>query len=184
MDIKCFLLWHNGNTMKKKVPHYHGNVVRGLFVLSAIILLVSLPLIGNVTTLPTVITIAMIIVLIVLGAITSSSIKWVHTINAALSLFGVIVFEYNAVVGGVSDGTLLFGVRQVLALIFLLTLYFSVRTLLGYFNAPDQDLDIGEEGHDDSIKASIKDTLHESEPGDERSNEELIEEIRERQKDM
>lgn len=104
------------------VSHYYGDIVRKLFLAAGVIMLVSLP--------ATISLLAVLAVTIVAG-LTNPRQMWVMWLNAAVSLAGIVAFEYHAILSSGTDPAWLFVVDQVLALLFFFALYYSIKTLRG-----------------------------------------------------
>lgn len=118
---------------RRDVPHYHGDNVRVLFVIGAILIIVAqstgaeLPL----TTMGAVITAA---VLVVAAGITNPAQFWIHWANAILSMLGTLLFGTTAVENyraGISAFDSSFLYVEALALLSLIALYFTTRTVRG-----------------------------------------------------
>jgi len=153
------------NTQTHLYPrHYHGDLVRWLFLTNSIVLLIAFPIFKTVTIIPVVFGTILAIGLMLLAALTTSKYKWVHIVNMLVALVCVAIFEILAFATNFSTDPFVFLIRQGIALSFLLSLYFSARTVLGIFSKKQQILNVT------------------AEPGDasETSNEELLEEIKER----
>jgi len=129
----------NGDGGGERVPphhnilHYHGDAVRALFVASAVLLIVAkstgadLPL----STFGTVVT---AVVLVVAAGITNPSLSWIHWLNFFIAAYGTILFGTTAVDryrAGASAFGYSFIYIEALALISLLALYFTTRTIRG-----------------------------------------------------
>ncbi|MDE2021879.1 MAG: hypothetical protein KGI71_03110 [Patescibacteria group bacterium] len=117
-----------------KIEHYHGDSVRVLFFVGAIVLIVAkstgadLPLstLGAVTS---------AVVLVVLAGVTNPAQLWVHWLNAVLAVIGTLVFATSAVNHyreGISVFDPSFTYIEALALISLVALYFAVRTIRAF----------------------------------------------------
>ncbi len=123
----------------KNIPHYHGDGVRILFITGAVILIIAqstgaeLPL----STLGTVISAAL---LAIAAGITNPMQYEIHWANAGISLIGTILFGTTAVDqyrAGANFFDLSFVYVEALALISLLALYFTTRTIRGIIQRAD-----------------------------------------------
>jgi len=128
-----------GNHRDRNIPHYHGDEVRILFVIGAVILIVAqstgaeLPL----TTLGTVISAAL---LVIAAGITNPMQYEIHWASALLSLAGTVLFGTTAVDqyrAGANFFDLSFIYLEALALISLIALYFTTRTIRGIMQRED-----------------------------------------------
>ncbi len=112
--------------------HYHGEVVRRLFMAGGAALLVSLPLVRDVLPLNTSILLILILLLAVLAGITNPKYKWIIFSDVLVAALALTIFEYYAISGIAHDGSkLVILVRQLLAINFFFALYFAAKTLRG-----------------------------------------------------
>jgi hypothetical protein len=112
-------------------PHYHGDNVRTLFFVSALVLIVAqstgadLPL----STTGAVIT---AVLLVIVAGITNPAQEGIHWLNAAISIIGTLLFGTSAVShyrAGASIFDPSFTYIEALALLSLVALYFTTRTI-------------------------------------------------------
>jgi hypothetical protein len=115
------------------VPHYHGDTVQILFLIGGVVILATLPFFKNLLPIgPGANTV--LVVLIILGAAVINPFqKWIVAVNLLIATLAVLLFEYVAIVGYGTDPFLLSAIRQILAVIFLFSLYYSARTLRAMF---------------------------------------------------
>lgn len=111
------------------IPHYHGDVVRILFLVGGVIILASLPFYKDLLPVGTSFLTIFVVLLALGGAILNPFQRWTVLIDLVISAAAVVLFEYAAVVGYESSELLLSMDRQLLAIIFLFALYYSGRTL-------------------------------------------------------
>ncbi|PIR83316.1 hypothetical protein COU19_01105 [Candidatus Kaiserbacteria bacterium CG10_big_fil_rev_8_21_14_0_10_56_12] len=120
------------------IPHYHGDIVRALFVLSAFILVFAqstgaeLPL----SNLGAVLAAA---ALVIVAGITSPRLPWSHFLNAFFAMIGTVIFGTPAVEhyrAGVHIFEPSFVYLEALALLSLVALYFTTRTIRGILLRP------------------------------------------------
>jgi hypothetical protein len=118
----------------RDIPHYHGDAVRGLFVLGAVVLIVAQST-GAELPLSTAGVVIGAAILVIAAGISNPVQKWIHWVNAILSVIGTILFgtavieKYRA---GVSAFTGSFIFLEALSLISLIALYLSVKTIRGF----------------------------------------------------
>lgn len=119
-------------------PHYYGGIVRMLFIAAGLVLLVAattgatLPLSGNAA-------IVSAIVLVVLAGVTNPSQLWIHWVNGIIAifetaLFGVSAYNHYHASNIVSDPSFFF--VEVLAVLFLVSLYYATKTIRGIHLRP------------------------------------------------
>lgn len=115
------------------MPHYYGDTVRRIFLLGAFIMAVSLPFFWSLINLPIYASIFAILILDIAAGMTTPAKFWTGVLDLAGSALAVIVFEYYAVLayGNLPEETYFFLVNQLLAVLFLVGLYYSVKTVRG-----------------------------------------------------
>lgn len=113
--------------------HYYGDTVRVFFVIGALVMIASLPFVAEYIEIPFLISILGILIVGVAAGITSPVLKWSSVLNVFISFYAVLEFEWYAVNWYMDNGpqNLFFVVNQLLAINFLLALYFSVKTFRG-----------------------------------------------------
>lgn len=116
----------------RNVSHYYGDVVRALFVLSAILIFIT-ESIAEDRLLSPAMTIVTLLAIVLAAGITNPRQRWIHWTNTGIAIVGLLVFgtsaleRYRAGVGLTFKDALV----SLIALIFLVTLYFATRTLRG-----------------------------------------------------
>jgi hypothetical protein len=113
--------------------HYYGNLVRRFFLLGAIIMLVTLPFLNALLPVSLFYSLFAIVVLSLVAGLTSPRKMWAIGLDEVIAVFAVMVFEYYAVSYYLeySASSPLFIVNQLLALNFLVALYYNTKTLRG-----------------------------------------------------
>lgn len=122
-----------------EIPHYHGDAVRALLVILAVILIVAEGM-GAALPLGTVLTVALAVILVLAAGITNPAQKWIHVADAILAGIGTILFGSAAIGDYRADGILAdplsFTFALALALVSLIALYLSTRTIRGMLIKP------------------------------------------------
>ncbi len=121
------------------IPHYHGDAVRALFVASAVLLIVAKST-GADLPLSTFGTVLAAVILVVAAGITNPAQFSIHWMNAFLAMVGTVLFGTTAVEhyrAGVSFFDSSFIYVEALALLSLVALYFTTRTIRGIKQRPD-----------------------------------------------
>lgn len=119
-----------GAAFGPRLPHYYGDYVRRLFISAAALMLVLAPFLQGslwLVTLP--LDIIGALVLIILAALTHPKKELIMIANAAAAGIGLAASEVVALLAYGNGESLLFITREVLAFLFVLALYFSLKTL-------------------------------------------------------
>ncbi|HUY62852.1 MAG TPA: hypothetical protein VMV50_03670 [Candidatus Paceibacterota bacterium] len=122
----------------REVPHYHGDAVRALFVLGALVLIVAQST-GADLPLSTTGSVVAAVILVIAAGITNPAQTWIHWFNALLAAIGSLVFGESAFVHyrqGVSVFDPSFAYIEAIAVISLIALYYTVRTIRGTLQRP------------------------------------------------
>ena len=124
-------IWESLKNEKLLTRHYYGDAVRFLFMLAAIIMLVTLPFLSGKLPVPIYVSILVILLIGILAGITNPLQKWISVLNAVIAVGASSIFEYYAVKSLVAYQvtTLYFITNQALAFVFLFALYYSIKTL-------------------------------------------------------
>lgn len=115
--------------------HYHGDVVRKLFVVSTIIMIGTLPFVNHLLPVSSLVSIIGVVVVGSLAGFISPRRGSVILMDFIISVGGVMIFEFYAIDSYNKDlaNGLLFVINQTLAVIFLFALYYSAKTVRAYF---------------------------------------------------
>ena len=116
--------------------HYYGDVVRRLFIASALIMIGTLPFVNHLLPVSSVVSIIVVIMIGSLAGFLSPKKGWVIILDFVISMGGVLVFEVYAIDSYAKQqaGGLLFFINQTLAIVFLFALYYSAKTVRAYFS--------------------------------------------------
>jgi hypothetical protein len=116
-----------------KQSHYYGDLVRKLFLSGAVIMIISLPFMNPFLQVPLYISILAAITLGIIAGLTNPKQMWAIVLNFCVALVASVIFEYQAVAGyanfSITHRT--FWINQILAVNFLVALYFSTKTIRG-----------------------------------------------------
>jgi len=119
---------------RHKILHYHGDEARVLFFAGAVVLIVAQST-GADLPLSTAGAVISAVVLVVAAGITNPAQGWIHWLNAFIAVYGTILFGMAAVDryrGGTSIFDPSFFYIEALALLSLVALYFTIRTIRGF----------------------------------------------------
>ncbi|HUY05572.1 MAG TPA: hypothetical protein VMV62_02580 [Candidatus Paceibacterota bacterium] len=117
----------------RKVPHYHGDEVRMIFFVSAIILIVAQST-GAELPLSTSGAVISAVILVIAAGVTNPSQSSIHWLDALLAVIGTVLFGTTAVEhyrAGMSVFDASFAYTEALAILSLIALYFTTRTIRG-----------------------------------------------------
>lgn len=121
--------------MNEKMAHYYGDLVRKFFLAAAVFMLIMLPFMNQFLEVPLYLSILIAIGISVFAGLTNPVQRWVAVLNFSIALVGVSVAEYQAVIGytaySITHRT--FWANQILAILFLVALYYSTKTVRGMF---------------------------------------------------
>lgn len=125
---------------RRRVPHYHGDEVRVLFVVGAVVIIIAKSIGADLpmTTLEAVIAAAL---LVVAAGITNPEPKvaWIHWLNALLAIGGTVLFGTTVITHyqtGIDIFSRSFIFTEALAILSLAALYFTTRTIRGFLQKP------------------------------------------------
>lgn len=122
---------------KPKIEHYYGDIVRLLFLLTGVLMLFLLPFF--VYEIPVSIYTALLIVLIlsIIAGLTNPKQMYFAFFDALIAAVGTGIMGYFAVQSYImySALNLYFWTNEILAVIFLIALYYSVKTVRGFLVA-------------------------------------------------
>ncbi len=116
----------------REIPHYHGDVVRAVLLTAALIMLVSLPFFKDLIPIPIVISVLAMLAIVFLAGLTNPKTVWAIVFDSLASMGGFLVFEYTALIY-FGKNIYFMLVNQTLAVIFFIAVYYSIKTLRGYF---------------------------------------------------
>jgi hypothetical protein len=117
----------------REIPHYHGDQVRVIFVVSAVALIVAQST-GADLPLSTTWTVISAVLLVIAAGITNPAQFMIHWVNALIAISGTIIFGMTAVGRYRADVSLFdpsFIYIEALTLLSLMALYFTTRTIRG-----------------------------------------------------
>ena len=116
----------------KILIHYYGDVVRKLFVLAALIMIVTLPFLEDLLPVPLFVSVIVILGIGIAAGLMNPRQMGIAVFELVVSVVALMVFEYYAVQAFVTNiGELAFWTNQALAVIFFFALYYSSKTVRG-----------------------------------------------------
>lgn len=113
--------------------HYHGTLVRKLFLAGAIVMLLTLPSLNPLLPVPAFVSVLAILTIGFIAGLTNPKQKSVTAINTIAAAIAFVVFEYYAIdsIRLMNLNPELFWVNQLLAVNFFIAMYYSSKTLRG-----------------------------------------------------
>lgn len=125
-------LMERGALSKLRPLHYYGDYLRRLFLIGVIGTLACLPFYPYLLPIfPVFVLIAVCLVIVALAGIANPKSRGVAVWNIGIASILFFLFEYFAVTEYNDSTFVLTAVRQALALIFLFSLYYGVKTVRG-----------------------------------------------------
>ena len=115
------------------IPHYYGDAVRQIFVVTGAAMLVTAPFLINRAPVLLPFEIGGAIALVCLAALTNPKKTWVLLADVLAAGVGLVVFEALAIAAYASGNWLAFTMLEALTLAFLFALYFSLKTVRSMF---------------------------------------------------
>lgn len=124
-----------------KHPHYYGTLIRKHLFFAALLILVAVFLDNELRSAYLSYGLIAVIGLIIIAGLTSRSNRSIVFIDAMVSALMFLVFEYFAIdtfiqYENFSNG--IFLLRQFIAIVFLITMYYSIKTLRYHVTAVDK----------------------------------------------
>ncbi len=122
----------------REIPHYYGDNTRVLFVIAAIVLIVAQST-GAELPLSTIGAVISAVLLVIAAGITNPVQGWIHWLNAVVAVAGTLLFGITAIDyyrAGVSIFDASFLYIEAIALLSLIALYFTTRTIRGFYLKP------------------------------------------------
>ena len=118
--------------------HYYGDTIRNLFLMAAATFMLLAVFDRGLLVVYLFPGICTLLALVVLAGLTSPTKHFSIVADTILSAVLFVIFEYSAIIGSESLAHLdiIFMLRQLLAVFFFLTLYFSVKTWRGAASQP------------------------------------------------
>ncbi len=110
------------------VPHYYGDIVRRLFFLIAIVMVITHPFYANVLRMELPFTVLAALILVALAALTNPHNKGLLMADGIAAGVGVLIYQTWALFEYDSSTWLELGLRQGIALLFMIAFYFAMKT--------------------------------------------------------
>lgn len=118
-------------------PHYYGDIVRKLFVAGDTIMILTYPFFRDRIIFSISISIFVIITVGVIAGFLNPRQKWSSILTFIISVGALSIFEYHAATSVTGEDRswfdLFFWTNQILAVIFLFALYYSAKTIRGFY---------------------------------------------------
>lgn len=134
MDQQKLKKPHQQNTSMENqpIPHYYGNIVRVIFIVTAAYLLLGLPAMTALFGVPVIVSIIGVVILGAAAGITNPAKKFSLQLNVFVSLLFLVAFAYLAWFGYDNGfGTDVQIANQLAAVALLVASYFSIKSLRG-----------------------------------------------------
>ncbi|HLC44575.1 MAG TPA: hypothetical protein VJK50_01915 [Patescibacteria group bacterium] len=120
---------------EQEPKHYYGDIVRDSFLVAAAVMLLGLPWFIKYLNIPLPISLVSMLALALAAGATSPVLRWTGVVNVVISIVGFLVFEWYAVDAYIqySPSSKFFAANQVLAFVLLFSVYYSVKTVRGFY---------------------------------------------------
>jgi hypothetical protein len=119
--------------MELPVPHYYGNATRAIFIIAAIVLILGLPTVSQYFGIPIIFAGTAIAILAIAAGITNPIQRGSLILNMIVSVFGLLTFIYISWFMYKHEfGGIILELNQLMALLFLIASYLSVKSVRGY----------------------------------------------------
>lgn len=112
-----------------RVRHYYGDIVRRLFFLIAAVIVITHPFYANALRIELPLTVFTALVLVALAALTNPHNKSFLMADGIVAGAGMLIYQTWALFEYDSSTWLEFGLRQGIALLFMISFYFAIKTL-------------------------------------------------------
>lgn len=119
---------------RMRIPHYYGDRVRACLILISFILLATMLVDWKLAAWYMIFGVIGVLTLVVLAGMTSPRSRLVLITEALICGLGFVVFEYAAIIAFASSQDFsdqVFLMRQLLAFLFLVALYYSIKSVRG-----------------------------------------------------
>lgn len=116
---------------EQPVAHYYGDIVRRVFLIAAATMFVTIPFVKMYVYMPIYATLLAVIALVLASGMTSPRKKVMSFVDLIISIGGVLLFGYQAVVFVSAAPAYFFLLNLALGLLFLSSLYFASKTVRG-----------------------------------------------------
>lgn len=124
--------WKSSLLFGDGIPHYYGDTVRQLFIATAVLSFIVVPLWGDLLPFVGVVPqVAAALLLVLLAGFTSAHNQLVMIANATVSGVSVLLIESTAIAlrGQGEHASALFYAREAAVLLLIAALYFSIKTI-------------------------------------------------------
>lgn len=112
-----------------RIPHYYGDYVRVIFIVAAALAAFAIPVWGDVLPIGTFPQVVGIVILVVLAGLTNPHGTFILWVDAIVSAIGLLFIENTAIALYSIDEIAIFFARELLVLLLLFAMYFSIKTV-------------------------------------------------------
>ncbi len=124
------------NSAESPLKHYYGDIIRKLFLAIALLMVVAYPVFTQFINLPHYLPILAVVIVVLLAGFQNPLHYFVPLINTLAAVAGFIIFEYKATIiylNAENYSLAFFWTNQILAVLFLIAVYFCSKTLRGMY---------------------------------------------------
>lgn len=133
--------------------HYYGDAIRVIFIIAGLAMIVMFPFFSSILRIPIFVPILTVIILAILSGFLNPKQIWPTVANTVVAIVACSAFQYYATSAylhlspNVTTNIVFFWTNQILALLFFVAIYLSVKTLRGRLVKDD-----GDKSQDPAIK--------------------------------
>ena len=115
--------------------HYNGDIVRRIILSASLVIIVLTPFFIEYIPLPFFLGLAFALLLNIFSGLTNPKVVWTSVFDLVLGFVGTLVFGYFAIDAYLQHSvlSLYFWINEMLAGIFFISLYFSIKTVRGFY---------------------------------------------------
>lgn len=123
---------HVPDTYEDLIPHYHGDVIRQLFIAAVVLMLVGAPFYAGALQVQLPFLIVGALMFAGIAALANPHKKWIFVASAVAAGTGFVVYELWALQQYAESSWIQFILREVIAIVFLIAFYFSMKTVRAF----------------------------------------------------
>ena len=120
--------------IETKPAHYYGDISRRIFLLAAVLMLITLPFVTDMLNVPLWFSIVAIVAISIFAGLVSPKQPWVSWVNLVIGAVAFVIFEYETARAFRDGHAFMAAINELLAILFVLSVYFNSKTVRGFWN--------------------------------------------------